>query len=164
MVGYYGFMLDIRMPVCQSVRPSVIPPSARSSVFGFQMITWVNINGFSSNLVCALILWRSGFRLLMGKFRQIFTEFSVHDTTVVGYYNLTFLFSHLFVWISHWNLSDALLFQIFGFKQIAEHAELPNAFMIGAGGGPAHVIGVNCEVDTQIKGVLKEKYLVIIHR
>ena len=39
-----------------------------------------------------------------------------------------------------------ICFQIFGFKQIAEHAELPNAFMIGAGAGPAHVIGVNSEV------------------
>ena len=37
--------------------------------FCFWMITWVNINGFSPNLVCALILWRSGLRLLMGKFR-----------------------------------------------------------------------------------------------
>ena len=29
---------------------------------------WLNINGFSPNLVCALILWRSGLGLLMGKF------------------------------------------------------------------------------------------------
>ena len=42
--------------------------------------------------------------------------------------------------------SSLLYFQIFGFKQIAEHAELPDAFMIGAGAGPAHVIGVNSEV------------------
>ena len=30
------------------------------SIFCFWMITWVNINGFSPNLVCALILWISG--------------------------------------------------------------------------------------------------------
>ena len=30
---------------------------------------------FLPNLVCASILWRSGFGLLMGKFRQILTEF-----------------------------------------------------------------------------------------
>ena len=51
--------------VCLSVRQS----SVRPSVFRFRMITWVNINGFSSNLVCALILWRSGLGLLMGKFQ-----------------------------------------------------------------------------------------------
>ena len=32
------------------------------------MIILVNINGFSPNLVCALILWRSAFGLLMDKF------------------------------------------------------------------------------------------------
>ena len=56
--------------MCLSVRPSVVRPS----VFRFQMITRVNINGFSPNLVCALILWRSGLGLLMGKFHYIFTE------------------------------------------------------------------------------------------
>ena len=65
MMGYYGFTLDV--PV--SVRPSVVRPA---SVFRFRMITWININGFSPNLVCALILW-SGLGLLMGKFRQILT-------------------------------------------------------------------------------------------
>ena len=28
----------------------------------------------------------------MGKFRQIFTELSAHDTIMAGYYSLTFLF------------------------------------------------------------------------
>ena len=37
-------------------------------------------------------MWRSGLGLLMGKFCQFFTELSVRDTTVVGYYSLTFLF------------------------------------------------------------------------
>ena len=36
--------------------------------------SWVNLNGFSPNLICALILWRSGLWLLMGKFRQFLTE------------------------------------------------------------------------------------------
>lgn len=44
---------------------------------------------------------------------------------------------------------DVVLFQIFSFKQIAEHAELPEAFMIGAGAGPAHVVGVNSEVSNK---------------
>ena len=37
------------------------------------MITLVNFNGFSPNLVYALILWRSDLGLLMGKFRQFMT-------------------------------------------------------------------------------------------
>ena len=38
--------------------------------------------GFSPNLVCALILWRSGLGLLIGKFRQILMEFSARDTPI----------------------------------------------------------------------------------
>ena len=41
---------------------------------------------------CALILWRSGFGLLMGKFHQCLTELSACDTIMAGYYSLTFLF------------------------------------------------------------------------
>ena len=47
VAGYYGLTLVVR----ESVRPSG---------FRFRMITSVNINGFSPNLVYALILWRSG--------------------------------------------------------------------------------------------------------
>ena len=53
------------------VRPSVCPSVVGPSVFCFRMITWVNINGFSPNLVCALILWRSGLGSLMGEFRYL---------------------------------------------------------------------------------------------
>ena len=67
------------------VRPSVHPSVIRPSVFRFQMITWVNINGFSPNLVCALILWRSGLGLLMGKFCQIFTELSAQDMPICSF-------------------------------------------------------------------------------
>ena len=62
--------------VCLPVRPSV---------FRFRMITLVNINGFSSNLVCALIFWRSGLEWLMGKFRQILTELSARDTPIFSF-------------------------------------------------------------------------------
>ena len=77
-----------RSCVCPSVRQSYVRPS----VFRFRMITGVNINLFSPNLVCALILWRSGLGLLMGKFRQCLTELSTRDTIMAGYYSLTFLF------------------------------------------------------------------------
>ena len=53
--------------------------------FRFRMITWININGFSPNLVCALILWRSGLGLLMGKFSQILTELSAWDTPIFSF-------------------------------------------------------------------------------
>ena len=76
VAGYYGFTLVVRESVHLSVRPSV---------FRFRMITWVNINGFSSNLVCALILWRSGLGLLMGKFRQFLTELSARDTPIFSF-------------------------------------------------------------------------------
>ena len=74
MAGYYGFTLDVRV----SVRPLVIRPSS----FRLRMITSININGFSSNLVCVLILWRSGLGLLMGKFRQFFTELPARDRPI----------------------------------------------------------------------------------
>ena len=87
------------VPVC----PSVVCTSVHTSVFRFWMITWVNINGFSPNLVCALILWRSGLGLLLGKFRQIFTELSARDMIMEGYYSLTFLFAVLF---RHFSVSN----------------------------------------------------------
>ena len=52
----------------------------RPSEVRLWMITWVNINGLSLNLVCALI---SGLGLLIGKFRQILTELSARDTPIV---------------------------------------------------------------------------------
>ena len=50
--------------------------------FHFRMVSIVDVNGFSSNLVSALILWRSAFGLLMGEFRQCLTELSAHDMSV----------------------------------------------------------------------------------
>ena len=43
------------------------------------------MNGFSPNLMCALVLWRSGFGLLMGKFRQFMTKLSARDTSVFSF-------------------------------------------------------------------------------
>ena len=66
-------------PVCLSVvRPSVRP------FFRFRMIAWVNINGFSPNLIFTLILWRSGLGLLMGKFHQIL-RLSTRDTPIFSF-------------------------------------------------------------------------------
>ena len=77
---------------CHIGRPWVCLLYVRFS-FLDDKITWVNINRFSRNLVCALILWRSGLGLLMGKFCQIFMEVSDSDTTMAGYYSLKF-----FIW------------------------------------------------------------------
>ena len=70
-------MVSRWMSVCLSIRPQ--------SVFRVRMITLVNINGFSPNLVCALIFRRSGLGLLMGKFRQIFTELSARGTPIFSF-------------------------------------------------------------------------------
>ena len=40
---------------------------------------------FSSNLVCALILWRYFWGLLMGKFRGFLTELSAHRTSIFSF-------------------------------------------------------------------------------
>ena len=50
--------------IFDSYQPAVYPYSY------FRTITLVNISGFSPNLICALILWRSGLGLLIGKFRH----------------------------------------------------------------------------------------------
>ena len=55
-----------------SIFDSYLP--ATDPHFHFRVITLVNINGFSPNLVCAVILWRSAFGLLKGKFRQFLTR------------------------------------------------------------------------------------------
>ena len=59
--------------------------------FRFRTITLVNNKGFSPNLLYALTLRRSGLGLLMGKFRQNFTELSGRDTPIFSSpdYNLS---------------------------------------------------------------------------
>ena len=71
VVRFYGIMLDVR--VCPSIRISC--PDNNFSKH----------NGFSLNLVCALILWRSGVGLLMGKFHQILTELSAQETPIFSF-------------------------------------------------------------------------------
>ena len=39
-----------------------------------------------------------------------------------------------------------LLSQRYSFKNVAELAGIPDALIVGAGAGPAHVVGVNSEV------------------
>ena len=50
--------------------------------FHSQMITLVNISGFSPSLVCVLILSRPGFGLLMGEF---LTELSARDMCLFSF-------------------------------------------------------------------------------
>ena len=59
------------------------------------MITSVNVNGFSPNLVCALILWRPGFGIANGKFHQFLTELSARDTSVFLFLDKNFSKSQL---------------------------------------------------------------------
>ena len=84
----------VRMSFHPSVHPSIHCTSiCLSSIHNldFWTITWVIISRFSPNLVCELILWRSGLGLLMGKFRQFLTELSVLHTIVVGYSHFVFI-------------------------------------------------------------------------
>ena len=55
-----------------SIFDSYLPPTCPH--FHFQTINLVNINGYSPNLVFALIWWRSSLGLLMGKFCQFLTD------------------------------------------------------------------------------------------
>ena len=70
---------------CPCVHLSVSPAIERRffHLFNFRRITWVNMNGFSPNLVCALILWRSG----LGKFHQFLTELSAHDVSLFSFWD-----------------------------------------------------------------------------
>ena len=58
-------MVSHWLSVC---RTSVCHLSVRP-YFHSQTINWVDVNGFSPNLVYALILWKSGSGLLMSKYR-----------------------------------------------------------------------------------------------
>ena len=58
-------------------------------------LSWIYINGFSPNLVCALILLSSGLGLPVGKFRQCLTELCARHTIKAGDYSLTLLFCSL---------------------------------------------------------------------
>ena len=54
-------------------------------IFCFWILNSVNNKGFSSNLLYALTLRRSGLGLLMGKFRKMFTELSAPDTPIFSF-------------------------------------------------------------------------------
>ena len=93
---WQGIMVSRCCPcVCPSARPSlrqsiVRLPVIRQSVCCMSVCpysrilttTWVNIIGFSPNLVCALILWRSGLGLLTDKFHQFLTELFACDASL----------------------------------------------------------------------------------
>ena len=74
VVGYFSITLVVHVSVGLSIRLLLI-----HVYFHFQMITWVNINGLSPNLVCALILWIFGLGLPLGKFHQFLMDLSAPD-------------------------------------------------------------------------------------
>ena len=59
--------------------------SRDTPIFSFLDDNLSKHNGFPPNLVCALILWRSGLGLLMGKFHQILTELSAPDRPIFSF-------------------------------------------------------------------------------
>ena len=68
------------LSVCLSIHLSYIRPYCC-----FRMITWINVNGFSPNLVSALILWRSVLGLLIRKFCQFWADLSVRDKSIFSF-------------------------------------------------------------------------------
>ena len=85
----YGFLLVAHESICG---PSICLSYIHPYFSVILTITFVIVDGFSANLVCALILWRAGFGLLTSKFRQFLTEESVRHTIVAGYF-----FFHIFI-------------------------------------------------------------------
>ena len=75
-------------------------PSLCVSVFLFRGYN-LNISGFSPNLVCALILWRSGLGFPMGKFCKFLTVCQPHDSGGL-------LLFHVFIYL----VDLALLFHV----------------------------------------------------
>ena len=69
--------------------------------FRFRMITWVNINGFSPNLVCALILLRSGLGLLIGKFHNFSRSYLPETCPYFRFQTIT--------WVNNKGFSSTLL-------------------------------------------------------
>ena len=67
------------------------------SYFGFRTLTRLNRNRFSPNLICALILWRSGLGFLLGTFHKFWTELSPHDTIIAGYHCFTISLIGIFI-------------------------------------------------------------------
>ena len=104
VVGYYGFTLVFPVSIHPSICPSVLHLSVRQYfIFSFpnnnsRECQWNPPNlvcalilyrfglgllmgkvlQFFENLLCALILWRSGMGMLMGKFHQFFTVVCLH--------------------------------------------------------------------------------------
>ena len=84
--GVLWYIVLCWLSVCPSIY--ICPSVCHTSVhpyFRFRTITLVNINRFSPNSVCALILWISGLGLLMGKFHQFLTELSACYTSVFSF-------------------------------------------------------------------------------
>ena len=88
--------------------------------FHFWMITLVNVNGFSPNLVCALILWTSAFRLQMEEVRPFLTKLSARSTSIFYFqdnylskfqcifikFDMCINIVEIYFGIAHWQISS----------------------------------------------------------
>ena len=97
LVGYFFYCWVLKIFLCMEIWHWVSNkcPSVRTSVCSsvhlsyvcwylrFWTITWVNVNGFSPNLMCTLILWRSGLGLFMGKFHQFFRVICLRHVSIL---------------------------------------------------------------------------------
>ena len=90
-----GIMVSSWSSVCLFAHPLVCLSSVNLH-FHFRIITWVNVIGFSPNMVYGLILWKSGLGLSVGKFHLVLTELPAHDRIMWGEWGVSF---HVFIYI-----------------------------------------------------------------
>ena len=77
-----NFIVEIWLGIANGQSSSIFDSPPRVCIFRFRAKTLVSIYGFAPNLIYALILWRSGLVLLMGKFRQLLIGLSARHTSV----------------------------------------------------------------------------------
>ena len=110
--------------------------------FTFRRITWVNLNGFSPNLICALLLLRSAVGLLFAKFRKFLTVICPwHDSGGV----LSF---HVLFQVKIFLISSKLLTRLSTLEPL-------KCACTRLGSNPFQWVIATLEVPCQIKGTLR---------
>ena len=100
-VFFLSFLYPATLCVCLSVHPSARPSVSHTS------IRISSINGCSPDLVCALIWWRSGLGLLMGKFRQFWQSYLPKTCPYFRFRIITVNIKGLSpIWYVHWYCRD----------------------------------------------------------
>ena len=137
MLWYCRVLIWIANGQISSIFDSYLP--TKDQYFRFNTIAWVDLNGFSPNLISALILWRSDFGLLFanGQMSWIFDRVVClqHDNGGVLSFHIFFLI--LVVFTNIWTntvlffFSLKLLFFLFLHENKCPHLKhLMEAFLL----------------------------------